>query len=101
MWSLTTVNHTNTISVLQKKCTRIINNARHNSHANNLFEKNKLLILDIIKIEQLKLVFLFKNGNLPKELNNTRNASPKEVSKFKKRIQLLLVIDHLGTLVSQ
>ena len=40
---------------------------------------------DIIKIEQLKLVFLFKNGDLPKELNNlfelnvntynTRNAS--------------------------
>ena len=53
---------------------------------NNLFEENKLLKLDdIIKIEQLKLVFLFKNGDLPKELNNlcelnvntynTRNAS--------------------------
>ena len=35
-----------------------------------MFEENKLLKLDdIIKFEQLKLVFLFKNGDLPKELN--------------------------------
>ena len=51
-----------------------------------MFEENKLLKLDdIIKLEQLKIVFLFKNGDLPKELNtlfklnintyNTRNAS--------------------------
>ena len=65
---------------------RIINHAPYNSHTNNLFEENKLLKLDdIIKFEQLKLGFLFKNGDLPKELNtlfklnintyNTRNAS--------------------------
>ena len=54
-----------------KKCIHIINNGPFNSHTNNLFEENKLLKLDdIIKIEQLKLVFLFKNGELPKELNN-------------------------------
>ena len=36
---------------------------------NNLFGENKLLKLDdIIKFEQLKIVFLFKNGDLPKEL---------------------------------
>ena len=49
-----------------------------------MFEENKLLKLDDIKLEQLKLVFLFKNGDLPNELNtfklnvnsyNTRNAS--------------------------
>ena len=51
-----------------------------------MFEENKLLKLDdIIKFEQLKLVFLFKNGDLPKKLNtlfkldintySTRNAS--------------------------
>ena len=66
VWSLTTVNNINTISVL-KKCIRMINNALYNSHTNNLFEENKF---DDIKIEQLKLVFLFKNGDLPQELNN-------------------------------
>ena len=30
----------------------------------------KIKKLDDIKIEQLKLVFLFKNGDLSKELNN-------------------------------
>ena len=40
-----------------------------NSNTNNLFEENKLLKLDdIIKLEQLKLVFLFKNGDLCKYL---------------------------------
>ena len=86
MWSLTTVNNINTIRILQKKCIRVINHAPYNSHTNNLFEENKLLKLDdIIKFEQLKIVFLFKNEDLPKELNtlfklnintyNTQNAS--------------------------
>ena len=86
VWSLTTVNNIDTIRILQKKCIRIINHAPYNSHTNNLFEENKFLKLDdIIKFEQLKFVFLFKNGDLPKELNtlfklnintyNTRNAS--------------------------
>ena len=67
VWSLTTVNNINTIRGLQNKCIRIINNAPYNSHTNNLFQENKLLKLDyVIKIEQLKLVFLFKNGDLPK-----------------------------------
>ena len=56
-----------------------------------MFEENKLLKLDdIIKFEQLKIVFLFKNGDLPKKLNtlfklnintyNTRNASKGDLS---------------------
>ena len=64
----------------------ILLNTPFNSNTNNLFEENKLLKFDdIIKLEQLKLVFLFKNGDLPNELNNlfklnvssynTRNAS--------------------------
>ena len=90
MWSLTTVNNINTIRIVQKKYIRIINHAPY-SHTSNLFEENKLLKLDdIIKFEQLKLVFLFKNGDLPKELNtlfklninpyNTRNASKGSLS---------------------
>ena len=83
VWSLTTVNNINTIRILQNKCFRMIN---HLIVTNNLFEENKLLKLDdIIKFDQLEIVFLFKNGDLPKELNtlfklnintyNTRNAS--------------------------
>ena len=60
VWSLTTVNNINTIRGLQKKCIHIINNAPYNSHTNNLFKENKLLKLDdVIKIEQLNLVFSF------------------------------------------
>ena len=73
-----------------------------------MFEEDKLLKLDDIKFEQLKLVFLFKNGNLPNELNtlfklnvnsyNTRNAS-QGVSAFLRLIQLLLASDHLDILL--
>ena len=109
VWSLATVNNINTIRILQKKCISIINHAPFNSHTNNLFEENKVLKLDdIIKFEQLKRVFLFKNGDLPKELNtlfklnintyNTWNAS-KGVSAFQRLIQLLLPLDHLGILL--
>ena len=48
---------------------RILNFAPFNSHTNNIFLGNKLLkIDDIIKVEQLKLVFDFKNKNLPIDL---------------------------------
>ena len=76
-WSLTAINNINTIRILQKKCIHIMNHTP--------FDENKLLKLDIIKLEQLKFVFLFKNGDLPNELNtlfklnvnsyNTGNAS--------------------------
>ena len=45
---------------------RIINVAPFNSHTNNMFLDNKLLKFDdLIKVEQLKLIFDFKNKNLP------------------------------------
>ena len=69
IWSLTTKINIEIITVLQKKCIRIINFAPFNSHTNELFIKNQLLKLeDIIKIEQLKLIFDFKNKKLPKDL---------------------------------
>ena len=122
-WSLTTVNNINTIRILQNKCIRIINHTPFNSNTNNLFEDNKLLKLDdIIKLEQLKLVFLFKNVDFPNELNalfklnvysyntrnelnalfklnvysyNTRNAS-KGGSAFLRYIRLLLAVGLLS-----
>ena len=84
VWSMTTLNNINIINILQKKCIRIINFAQFNSHTISLFKDNKILKLnDIIKIEQLKLAFQFKNNSLPNDLRklfqsninifNTRN----------------------------
>ena len=50
---------------------RIINVAPFNSRTNNMFLDNKLLKFDdLIKVEQLKLIFDFKNTNLPIDLLN-------------------------------
>ena len=71
VWSLTSVNNLQIISVLQKKCLRIINFAQFNSHTNKLFFDNKIIKLeDIIKLQLMKLVFDFKHKNLPDELSN-------------------------------
>ena len=69
VWSLTKKENLDSITILQKTCMRIINVAPFNSHTNNMFLANKLLqIDDIIEVEQLKLVFDFKNKNLPIDL---------------------------------
>ena len=69
VWSLTTINNLNCISVLQKKCIRILNFSPFNSHTNQLFSDNKILKLDdIIKVQIMKLLFDFKNNNLPDDL---------------------------------
>ena len=68
-WSLTTAKNLQIINILQKKCLRIINFSPFNSHTNDLFYSNKLLKLDdIIKNENLKVVFDFKNDKLPSDL---------------------------------
>ena len=63
VWSLTTQHNIDTIKILQKKCVRIINFAPFNGHTNILFNSDKLLkFQDIIKFEQMKLVFEFKTN---------------------------------------
>ena len=60
VWSLTTIKNMDCISILQKKCLRILNFAPLNSHTNSLFLLDKVIkFTDVIKIEQLKLVFQF------------------------------------------
>ena len=57
------------ITVLQKKCLRILNFAPINSHTNLLFLSDKIIkITNVIKIEQLKLVFQFKHNMLPTDI---------------------------------
>ena len=71
VWSLTTQHNIDTIKILHTKCVRIINFAPFNGHTNILFNSDKLLkFQDIIKFEQMKLVFEFKTNTLPLDLNN-------------------------------
>ena len=71
VWSLTTQHNIDAIKILQKKCLRIINFAPYNSHSNILFRNDKLLkSRDIIKLEQMKIIFEFKSNSLSLDLNN-------------------------------
>ena len=59
------------MNTLQKKCLRIINFASFNSHTNNLFYKDNILKCeDIIKLEQMKIIFHCKINCLPSDLTN-------------------------------
>jgi hypothetical protein len=71
VWSLTTFKNIDIITILQKKCLRILNFAPFNSHTNALFSSDSIVkFTDVIKIEQLKLVFQFKQNMLPTDLRN-------------------------------
>ena len=51
---------------LQKKAIRIISTSKYNAHTEPLFKKLKLLkIMDILKLQELKLYYKFVHGNLP------------------------------------
>ena len=71
IWSLTSNKNLTKITILQKKCIRIINSSPYNFHTNGLFFSNEILkFKDVIECEQLKLVFQFITNNLPNELND-------------------------------
>ena len=111
VWSLTTIKNMDCISILQKKCLRILNFAPINSHTNSLFLLDKVIkFTDVIKIEQLKLVFQFKHKLLPMdilnlfELNSAVSSQVKEtflmkVYLFLEFILLVLVTSLLGFLL--
>ena len=71
VWALTSLHNINIIKVLKKKCMRIINFAPFNSHTYNLFESDKILKFeDVIKFEQLEIIYEFKSNSFPKDLSN-------------------------------
>ena len=75
-WSLTTKKNIQQISILQKKCMRIINFKPFDHHTNDLFSSNKILKLnEIIKSEQLSIAFQFISNLLPNELMNLFNVN--------------------------
>ena len=63
VWTLTKNMNIESISILQKKCMRIINFAPFNSYTNDMFADDEILkFKDIISIEQLNIVFDFLNN---------------------------------------
>ena len=70
LWSLTPCNkNIARIERLQKKCVRIMTFAPFNAHTNPIFQELELLkVQDVIKTQQLKLVFDFHTGGLPEDL---------------------------------
>ena len=70
MWSLTTKTDIELVVKLQKKCIRIINFSLFKDHTNGLFIENKLLKLqDVIKLNQLLIIYQFHSGRLPNDLD--------------------------------
>jgi len=74
MWGLTFEANLNIIRILQKKCLRIITFSDFNSHTNQLFLDHEILKLDeIIKLNQLKLIYDYKNNLLPGDIQSLFN----------------------------
>ena len=71
IWGLTTDANLKIIEVLQKKSLKIMTFSDFNSHTNPLFLQLKLLkVRDIIKQQQLKLVYEFYKNLLPTDLQS-------------------------------
>ena len=71
IWGLTTEENLNKIVILQKKCVRIMTFSDFRCHTNSLFIELKMLkVREIIKSQQLKLVYEFMNNALPTDLQN-------------------------------
>ncbi len=59
------------LAKLQRKIIRILSRSKYNAHTELIFKEFKLLKLeDIIKLQELKLYYKYKNNNLPHYLQN-------------------------------
>ena len=68
-WGLTTEENIEKIEVLQRKCIRILTFSDFHAHTNDMFKDLKIIkVRDIIKMQQLKVVYDFLNNSLPFEL---------------------------------
>ena len=71
LWGLTVEENLKKIEVLQKKCLRIMTFSDINSHSNPLFLNLGLLkVRDIVKLQQLTLVYDYFGGSIPQDLQN-------------------------------
>ena len=70
LWGFTSEENIKKIEVLQRKCLRILTFSDFQSHSNPLFIQLGLIkVRDIIKSQQLKLVFDFFTNMLPTDIN--------------------------------
>ncbi len=59
------------LTKLQKKIIRILSHSKYNAHIEPIFREFKLLKLeDILKLQELKLYYKYKNNKLPYYLQN-------------------------------
>ena len=71
VWFQTTAANINKVTILQKKCVRIMNFSEYNCHTNDLFKGCQILkVNDIICNELLKFAFNFVNNRLPTDLSH-------------------------------
>ena len=71
VWLFTSSKNMDSITVLQKKCLRMLNFVPINTRTNPLFLHDKIIkCTDVVKMEQLKLVFQFKHKMLPTDILN-------------------------------
>ena len=96
-WSFTSQNNLNKLFLLQKKCVRILSNAKFLDHTDPLFiSLNILKIRDILTSQVLKLVFQFYNDKLPSELQ-TLFVKNELVHSFNTRSSNLLHVPRVNT----
>ena len=64
-----------------KKAIRAINRAKYNAHTHNLFRENKILkVQEMIKLEQLQIIFKNSKSHHPEPLMNVFSPNPTEYS---------------------
>ena len=69
IWGLTSEENLKKIEILQKRCIRIMTFSDSRSYTNPLFIKLKVLkVREIIKLQQLKLLYEFLGNSLPDDL---------------------------------
>ena len=68
-WGLSTEDNIYKIEVLQKKCIRIMTFSDFNAHTHDIFKDLKIIkVIDVIKMQQLKIVYDFLHNSLPYDL---------------------------------
>ena len=71
IWGLTSEENLKKIEILQKKCIRIMSFSDFRSQTNPIFMNLKILKgCEIIKLQQLKLLYEFMNNSLPADLKD-------------------------------
>ena len=69
IWGLTSEENIKKLDILQKRCIRITTFSDFRSYTNPLFIKLKVLkVREIIKLQQLKLLYVFLDNSLPDDL---------------------------------